>query len=54
MARHQTRWWIKAPQTPPQPKLTELKKAELVAIAQEKGVDAEGTKAELIERLSNG
>jgi hypothetical protein len=36
------------------PVLTDLKKPELVALAAERGVDASGTKAELLERLADG
>jgi hypothetical protein len=32
---------------------TTLKKAELVALAEASGVDASGTKAEIVERLSD-
>ena len=34
--------------------LTELKKDELVEVAESQGVDASGTKAEIIERLTDG
>lgn len=34
--------------------LTELKKADLVALAEAQGVDAGGTKADIVERLSDG
>lgn len=36
------------------PDLPTLLKADLVAMAEAKGLDASGTKAELIERLSDG
>ena len=35
----------------PEQDLTALKKDELVALADERGVDSSGTKAEIIERL---
>ena len=37
---------------PPKP-LPEMKKAELVELAEAEGVDASGTRAEIIERLSD-
>jgi len=53
----QTKWWVRnrAPQTPEKEvALEDLKKDELVAKAEEAGVDSSGTKAEIIERLSDG
>jgi hypothetical protein len=35
------------------PPLTELKKDELIAMAEAKGVDTSGTKADIIERLED-
>lgn len=37
----------------PAPDLTSLKKAELVELADERGVDSSGTKAEILERLES-
>ena len=34
--------------------LADLTKAELVRVAADRGMDAEGTKAELVARLENG
>jgi SAP domain-containing protein len=39
--------------TPPAPDLAALKKAELVELADERGVDSSGTKADIIERLES-
>ena len=36
---------------PDEPNLSAFKKDELVALAEERGVDSSGTKAEIIERL---
>lgn len=38
----------------PTPDYTDWRKADLVALATERGIEAEGTKADLIERLSDG
>lgn len=38
----------------PEPDFESLRKAELVELAEERGVDTEGTKADIIERLSDG
>lgn len=41
------------PEATPAPDLAALKKAELVELADERGVDSSGTKAEIIERLES-
>ena len=38
----------------PKPDLSSLKKADLVEVADKRGVDTSGTKADIIERLSDG
>jgi len=38
----------------PKPNLSTMKKADLVALAEEKAVDSTGTRADIIERLSDG
>lgn len=48
-----TKWWVKRP-PPTSEELAELKKAELVELAEAQGVDAAGTKAEIVERLADG
>lgn len=54
------KWWVRqreqaveAPAADEAPDLETLTKAELVAEAEARGVDATGTKADLIERLSD-
>lgn len=44
-----TKWWVK--DRTPEPDLESLKKAELVALAEERDIDTSGTKADLVERL---
>lgn len=57
----QTKWWVRdrpAPVAEPPadeaPDLESLSKADLVAVAEARGVDTTGTKAEILERLSDG
>ena len=38
----------------PKPNLSTMKKADLVALAEEKAVDSTGTRSDIIERLSDG
>ena len=42
------------PEPEPAPDYTDWRKADLVSLAEERGLDTEGTKADLIERLSDG
>ena len=57
----QNKWWVRdrevqpeAPEVEVTPDLETLTKAELVAMAEAKQLDSSGTKADIIERLSDG
>ena len=60
----QNKWWVRdraaapvqpdAPEVDVAPDLETLTKAELVAMAEAKQLDSSGTKADIIERLSDG
>lgn len=43
---------VVAPKVEPKPKVAELRKDDLVALAEERGLDTSGTKADLVERLA--
>jgi SAP domain. len=45
---------VAEPAPPPTTDLSTLTKADLVALAEQKAIDASGTKADIIERLSDG
>lgn len=56
-----TKWWVREreqaveePAADEAPDLETLTKAELVAEAEARGLDPSGTKADLLERLSDG
>jgi hypothetical protein len=53
-----TKWWVRARPEPepaaPSEDLSAFTKPELAAIAESEGVSPEGTKAELVERLTDG
>jgi hypothetical protein len=42
------------PEPEPEPDYGDMLKADLVAMAEDRGLDTDGTKADLIERLSDG
>jgi len=44
----------RAVEAPSKPNLSTMKKADLVALAEEKAVDSTGTRSDIIERLSDG
>ena len=57
----QNKWWVRDRDVQPEPPEVEvapdletLTKAELAAMAEAKGLDPAGTKADLVERLSDG
>ena len=57
----QNKWWVRdrnqqpeSPEVEVAPDLETLTKAELVALAEAKQLDPSGTKADLLERLSDG
>ena len=61
MAEQPKKWWVR--HRDPQPEeqtpesavaLDNLTKPELAAIAEDQGVDPSGTKAEIVERLTDG
>lgn len=48
-----SKWWVRSrPEPVTADELTGLNKPELAALAEAAGVDPEGTKAELVERLT--
>jgi hypothetical protein len=49
-----TRRTTAAPASEPEPDLASLKKDELIELAEEKGLDSSGNKADIIERLTDG